>query len=242
MRLLVSKASGNLEILSEETSLTQANQVINSLDWKEFNIVTLEKDENNWLDVSGNLGEDGLSVSYSKNKYVKIFDDSPTSVSQVLELVQLFYENEERLTSFTFELRPEVAPNNSHNKWKEKYEAQKKSAGKNLVLRTIGALIIVGLVGLFVYAFYTEELRFLGHSTDNTKAIVTKVDWQRVSGGYIQLVTYEFEWEGKKYSGHFKGTEFTGKHSVNDLVNVKFSLENPAISKRVYTYKKSDSD
>lgn len=82
-----------------------------------------------------------------------------------------------------------------------------------------------------------DYLKFVGQDSDFVTAIVYDISWKPEKSGYTQIVSYEFEIEGHKYDGSFKGNNFTVAHKVGDKLNVKFAVNNPFISKRMATYK-----
>ncbi|TKG92004.1 hypothetical protein EYV94_20545 [Puteibacter caeruleilacunae] len=53
---------------------------------------------------------------------------------------------------------------------------------------------------------------------------------------YLQYVTYEFTYNNKKYTGHFKAGNLLGKQKKGSYVRIKFSTSNPkrSLMKGVY--------
>lgn len=67
MRLLVSDLDSNEILIAINPTESQIADTINSLNWKLFQCVTLKRDSNNWIVVSGSLEEDGLAIIYEEN-------------------------------------------------------------------------------------------------------------------------------------------------------------------------------
>lgn len=60
---------------------------MNSINWKDFHQVVLAKDKNNWIEVGGNITDDGLSVIYAEEKNQYIITDPPTTVEQMTAIL-----------------------------------------------------------------------------------------------------------------------------------------------------------
>ena len=59
-----------------------------------------------------------------------------------------------------------------------------------------------------------------------------------VGRGYdLQRVTYEFEFQEKKYQGTFEAGQRLGKQTVGEFIKVKFSTKDPKRSKFIAFYK-----
>lgn len=67
------------------------------LDWKEFQIVSLEKAEGEFLGVSGNLEDDGLSASWDEGGEMYIIKDAPESVQEMIDLLIRYLKGDHKL-------------------------------------------------------------------------------------------------------------------------------------------------
>ena len=41
--------------------------IMKDIDWRQFHQVVLSRNDNDWIEVGGNLGKDGLSCMYEEN-------------------------------------------------------------------------------------------------------------------------------------------------------------------------------
>ena len=75
------------KVVSDSATVDQVIETMNSLNWNKFLQVTLEKINGDWIEVSGNLKEDGLSVMYEENGKQYIIDEPPISVDQMTKIL-----------------------------------------------------------------------------------------------------------------------------------------------------------
>ena len=65
--MLLSNYGAEEKIISDSTTIKQIKNTMNELDWNNFHQVILSTDNSNWIEVGGNLNEDGLSSMYEEN-------------------------------------------------------------------------------------------------------------------------------------------------------------------------------
>jgi hypothetical protein len=95
MELLVLSDYGSKENLKKENpSESEILDIMNSIDWNLFHQVCLSKNDYDWIEVSGNLNEDGLAVIYEKNNEQFVIDKAPTSINQLIEIILSYYKND----------------------------------------------------------------------------------------------------------------------------------------------------
>lgn len=93
MELLVLSDYGSKEELKlENPSESDIIETMSSIDWNSFHQVCLSKNDSDWLEVGGNLKEDGLSVIYEINNEQFVIDHTPTSIHQLTEILLSFYK------------------------------------------------------------------------------------------------------------------------------------------------------
>lgn len=244
MKLVLIKGwKGKEEIISENPTEEGISELLNSLDWQEFNSVSLVQDSKNWIGVSGNLNQDGLAIVFEEHGTLFLSDEAPESVSQLEKILKLYLNSDKRFKNFGLSSEQQILEPTSQTKtdyslWKVKYEAKKKIDNINNGIAVLLTVLIVGLAVSFFYLWFNEELQFIGQETDQIIATVTEIKLKhQYNGTLYQLVKYEFDYQGNHYIGYFKGIRTTGKHKIGDLIKVKFSMDEPSRSKRLGTLK-----
>lgn len=244
MKLLLTKGwTGEQELISDNPTEKDVSELLNSLDWQDFNSVQLQLDSKNFLDVSGNLNPDGLSILFEEHGTQYISDEAPESIAQLEETLRLYLKGDKRFKNFGFSSEDSTTRTTSkketgYDLWKVQFEAKQKIDKRNHRIGLIAAVIITGLIGSILYLWFTDELKFVGHDTDHIVATVTEVKLKfGFKGQRYQQVKYEFDYQGEHYKGYFRGTRLTGIHRTNDRVKIKFATDDPSISKRVATMK-----
>lgn len=96
MKLLVLSDYGSVEFLKiENPTESDIIQTMNSIDWNLFHQVILSKNDYDWVEVGGNVTEDGLSAMYEKNNEQFVIDDAPSSKEQMIEILISYFKNDE---------------------------------------------------------------------------------------------------------------------------------------------------
>lgn len=97
MKLTVLSYYGAEEkIISDSTTVDQIKKTMNGLNWNEFHQVVLSIDSNNWIEVGGNLNEDGLSAMYEENEEQFVINKPPSSVDHMTEILVSFFNRDEK--------------------------------------------------------------------------------------------------------------------------------------------------
>ena len=81
-------------IISDNTTIEQIRETMKELDWNDFHQVVLSIDNSNWIEVGGNLNEDGLSSMYEENGKQFVINKPPSSVEHMTEIL-ISYFNED---------------------------------------------------------------------------------------------------------------------------------------------------
>lgn len=240
---LIKGWDGSPELISDKPTEPLIAELVNSLDWQQFNSVTLSVDHENWINVSGNLSEDGLAVVYEENGDSTVSEVSPTTIEELIKALQSYLKGDRQF-------KQAVSGSTTESKLKQKLkdielrkiqsQAKRKNEKRNYIFTLVASALIVALVSTILYLHYIDELKFVGHQTDFTTASVIETKWKSPGGGGTQIIIYEFELQGTKYRGYFNGTDSSLKHNVGDLIRVKISTDDPSISKRVATLKRKD--
>lgn len=234
---LIKGWNGQEELISKEPNEYLIKKLMTSLNWEDFNAVSLEKNENNWIGVSGNTTSEGLALVYQEKGDIYVSKYAPKSIDKLTEALVSYLMGDQTFKKNEFiSTKPKLTIQKSaqeYQSWKKRYEIQKAKENKKTVKAYIASLLIIIIITSFIYLLATDELRFLGHNTEITEATVTEIQWVTFGEGLIQNVIYEFEHEGNLYSGSFKGTRLTGKFLVDEVVFIKFKTEKPSVSKRV---------
>lgn len=229
------------EFITDKPTEQLIAELVSSLDWQQFHAITLKTDDQNWVSVSGNLAADGLALVYEESGESTVADFEPETTADLIEILQLYLRGDERYKK----LRPLTFPDSASKPQLNddlRPGANQKNKSKTdrgyRIISFIIAIVVIGSITSILYLWSQDELKFVGHETDHTTAVVTSTESHYSGTKITHYVTYEFEYEGQPYSGYFKGKLKYRKHEAGDLVRVKFSKDDPNISKRVATYKK----
>ncbi len=97
MKLTIIENYGSrVKEISQNANIHEITNTMNSINWKNFHEVVLTIDKNNWIDVSGNLTDDGLSVVYAEDKTQYIIVDPPTTVEQMIAILLSYHAGDGR--------------------------------------------------------------------------------------------------------------------------------------------------
>jgi len=216
--------------------------IMKDIDWRQFHQVVLSRNDNDWIEVGGNLGKDGLSCMYEENGEVFVIYFAPTSVNQLIEILISYYRNDGEFNSkyhFTGEfdqIRRKEEDAKKYEQWKKNYKVDKREKYTE-VRRFLLVSLIVLMLSTISYYWIVGELQFLGQNTEYAKAKIVNTQFRHLgAGNFIQVVTYEFVYNSKVYSGDFKAGRGWGTQKIGDYVKIKFSTSNPdrSLIKGVY--------
>lgn len=181
---------------------------------------------------------EGINVYLYKNRqeHSEVFLECP--LEKVSEVVSAFVENDgtrriiEKIEAE--KVRKKTIEKEKFDKWKKGYAVQLEQDQKSNKKRNLIAVLISILILGLIYLIWTDELRFIWRRTQTVEAVVTKAKFYKEGGRfYYQRVYYEFEFDGKEYSGVFKGNKYTGQHEKGDTILVKIAVADPSASKRI---------
>lgn len=82
------------KIISDNTTIEQIRETMKELDWNDFHQVILLIDNSNWIEVGGNLNEDGLSSIYEENGKQFIINKPPSSVEHMTEILISYFNRD----------------------------------------------------------------------------------------------------------------------------------------------------
>lgn len=96
--VVISNYGVNIKIISKDTTVEQIIQVMNSIDWNNFHQVILSEKNGDWIEVGGNLSEDGLSSSYFKeeNDYEFIIVDPPRDIEHMTQILVSYFNKDDK--------------------------------------------------------------------------------------------------------------------------------------------------
>ena len=97
MKLTVIENYGSrVKEISQYATVREITDTMNSINWKDFHQVVLTNDENNWVEVGGNITDDGLSVVYAEDKVQYIIVDPPTTVERMTKILLSYFAGDGR--------------------------------------------------------------------------------------------------------------------------------------------------
>jgi hypothetical protein len=240
---LIRSLIGEEELITDSPSENQISHLINSIDWGKFKTIRLRKDDNNWIEVSGSLVEDGLAIIYEEDGISFVTKDAPETLTQLEQALLSYFRGDGKYKDQEFVNLGYTEPTPSppeFQSWKIDFDLKRKADNRERISRFLVALFVIAITGILFFLWYNDELRFLGRETDYTIATVVETKKIAVKGGYILLVKYEFEYDKLKHSGSFKAGKPIGKYYVGDRLKVKFVTKSPNVSKRVARLKREN--
>ncbi|WP_452599165.1 hypothetical protein [Pontimicrobium sp. MEBiC01747] len=92
--MLLSNYGAEEKIISDSTTIKQIENTMNKLDWNNFHQVILSTDNSNWIEVGGNLNEDGLSSMYEENGKQFIINKPPLSVEHMTKILISYFNGD----------------------------------------------------------------------------------------------------------------------------------------------------
>jgi hypothetical protein len=97
MKLTVLSNYGeNEKTVSDSATIEQVNSTMQTLDWKEFHQVVLEQENGDWIEVGGNLSEDGLSAMYEESGDQYVINQPPSSVKHMTEILSSYLHGDNK--------------------------------------------------------------------------------------------------------------------------------------------------
>ena len=241
MRLLLTKGwKGEEREFSKTPNKQLISELIESLDWNDFNSIRLEKNYDNWIDVSGNTSSDGLSIVYVDEGVIHVSDDAPDSTTVLKSALISYFAGDNKFKSLGFcsETNSNESANTNfdYNHWKKEYEEKQVIEKKKNKISILVGLFITGLICLFFYLWITNELLYIGRETSYTNAQIVEFSYRPAFRTLHKFAKYEFTYQNKKYHGYFDASRTYVYENIGDELKVKFVVNNPSISKREASY------
>jgi len=92
MKLTVfSNYGSDKKVISDSATVDQITETMSSLNWNEFLQVTLEQNNGDWIEVGGNLKEDGLSAMYEENGKQYVINRPPISIEHMTTILLSYH-------------------------------------------------------------------------------------------------------------------------------------------------------
>lgn len=225
------------ETISNDPDEYLIKKIMLSLNWENFNSVSLENNEMNLINVSGNIASEGLALIYQKEGELYVSKNSPQSINELSNVLISYLKGNKTLNENDFySTKPKTSiqkDSPEYNAWNQRFEKQKVADKKKKLKVFIASSLVIFLLSSFSYLLITDELKFLFYNTKITEATITEIHWQRERWGALQHCIYEFQYNEIKYTGSFKGSRLIGKFLLDDIILVKFATSKPNISKRI---------
>ena len=227
---------GEEQLITDQPTEAFISEFVNSLDWNDFNAVHLAKNDQNWINVSGNISPDGLSIVYEEGGEQHVAGRAPSSIQELIDVILSYYSGDEQFKNFDFDSYSEAEISMDDQRWLDEYE-RKYRRRRKLNKRAKVVIISIALVFFaYLYLTYTGEIKFIGKASEQTIATVTEIKWRPRRP---QLVIYQFDYQGQTYTGHFKGRLKNRAHRPQDKVRIKFLINDPTVSKWLATLKRT---
>jgi hypothetical protein len=88
---VIANYGSEVKEISSSTTVEQIVQTMDSINWNNFHQVVLSINDHSWIEVGGNLTDDGLSVIYEENGRQYIIDEPPSSVAGMKKILLSYY-------------------------------------------------------------------------------------------------------------------------------------------------------
>lgn len=92
--MVLSNYGAEEKIISDSTTVEEIKKTLNELNWSDFHQVVLSINTNNWIEVGGNLNEDGLSSMYEENGKQFVISEPPSSVKHMTEILISYFNRD----------------------------------------------------------------------------------------------------------------------------------------------------
>lgn len=92
--MVLSNYGAEEKIISDSTTVDQIEKTINGLNWNQFHQVVLSTDNENWIEVGGNLNKDGFSSMYEENGEQFVINTPPTSIHHMTEILVSYFNRD----------------------------------------------------------------------------------------------------------------------------------------------------
>ncbi len=92
--MVLSNYGAEEKIISDSTTVEEIKKTMNELNWSDFHQVVLSTNNNNWIEVGGNLNEDGLSSMYEENGKQFVISEPPSSVKHMTEILISYFNGD----------------------------------------------------------------------------------------------------------------------------------------------------
>ncbi|MGL1885265.1 MAG: hypothetical protein OCD76_02025 [Reichenbachiella sp.] len=236
MNLILEQEADGKKLTNDRPSQVSIIALVRSLDWSIFTFLTLKVDSQNLIEISGNLGDDGLAIVIEKNGTQEISERSPESITEVENiLIDYLNDNHDKISEY-FDSQTVLSQN--YYNWKAAQESKLKHGVFIKLISIVVTLMIITTVVYGLYLWTSHEFKFIGHATSMSVATVVETKYRPYMKSMVQIAKYEFIIDELVYFGYFKAaTAATRKHYIGDRVKIKYATDDPFISKRLATYK-----
>jgi|GEM_PF-1196593 hypothetical protein len=93
--ILLSDYGSSEKIISNESTEKMIIELIDSLDWNNFYQVIIEKENKDYMEVSGSLDPtDGLSALYQENKKQYVIVNPPKTIAELKKIAISYFKND----------------------------------------------------------------------------------------------------------------------------------------------------
>ena len=164
MELLVLSDYGSRENLKKKNpSESDILETMNSIDWNLFHQVCLSKNDYDWIEVGGNLKEDGLSAMYEKNNEQFVIDKAPSSINQLTEILLSYFNNDGKFNKkykFIGENNNSDSTYDSKKVYNQLFENERKASFEKNKTEKYGLMQIIELFIFAPYYFIRGSYKF----------------------------------------------------------------------------------
>jgi hypothetical protein len=125
-----------------------------------------------------------------------------------------------------------------YDKWKIQYK-RKKTEKYDYLKPAIKTITRAFILVVSLYYWNSDEYKFIFNETKFVKAEIIKIKVAHFEQGYYyQKLTFQYEFNSKKYEGQETIGKRVRKRKIGDFIKLKISKDNPEKNKVVgYYYK-----
>ncbi|MEM9671538.1 MAG: hypothetical protein AAF992_03040 [Bacteroidota bacterium] len=149
------------EQVSDNPTEHLIEEVVNSLDWQNFNSITLVKNNVNWLSVSGNISNDGLAIVIEEDGTSNVSERPPETIDELIKILQAYLQGDEqfKITYFDSITRSQLEKKLKENELRKVvYESQRTINRRNNIVAVAASIVIVSIFSIILYFWYHYKL------------------------------------------------------------------------------------
>jgi len=240
---IVQDATGVETLQTAPCSTAEVKTLASQIDWSKFQLVTLQQDEEHWINVSGNTEPDGLACLVAHGDSELFLEPPPFDSKEISEVFCRYFDDPDSFqqqlqTDHALRLEKAEKEASNYNSWKEEYHRELPTLKRKRLLNIAIGIASVLAFAAIVWLWHEDELRFIGRDTQNTTAYIDSVTYTyHADGTSSQLAYYRFYHAEVLHFGTMEVIWIFNKQAAGDSVLVKYVKAQPEVNKVLKKFK-----